>query len=1304
MRILILVLLAVVALSLPLYAHNGAVAIAVPVEGIVVDGDLSDWPEGMRSYEVTMGVGSLPQAGSTGRFQVGYEVATGHLVVGIEARRPIIDDSYDLCRIQARGHGSNRQDDIVVRIDDHSPVSDNTALRNEGWGTTYEVRLDLSTHADIAPGTTVALDVALRSRDGWVSWAAGIYGLLGDALLVPSSSATQRVVGAVLRDDGRPAPRHLLSFRSDDWEGAEIRVVTDRDGVYGLELPVGEYTVVSADSAASVDVIHARVVPGEAVQLPDLRLSQPQADIVVARADDERRVQTKVFAGGAGVRRHEWQTISIADGLAGSTVLAIHQDRKGAMWFGTQDGVTYWDGHDMFRLGPGDGLHHLVTALEEDPAGGMWFGTSAGLYLYRDGVLRSYSTQGGLIGDLVTSLFVDGDGQLWIGTSAGISCYYEGKFRNYKPTNNTDGNSVTAIAANGNGDLWFGTVAGASVFDGTYFTNYTRADGLGTGVTGIVEGHDDDLWLSTLYEGIVRFDGDQFLPLATVPTALSSVDMIRALMRDRLGGIWAATPNGLWHFAEDRWSLYTEEDGLPSSQTSAVLEDKSGQIWCGTGWHYLNDTVAGGGVARMSPGEWTNFSVGDGLLSNGVMTAAEDSQGRLWVGNWKGVNWFDGEAVHALPEVTRNVWAIAEDHDGNIWLGSYGGGVYRYDGISVVRFTEADGLAGNRIPSVVVDREGAVWFGCVGSGVTRYRAGIFTSFSPEHVDPQFAADIALDADGQLVVAAGTRVLRFDGSSFTAMPPISSTGSIGSMVFDQHGSLWVGIWQGTSGVQRYDGQQWVDMTVELESRDVWDLMVSDDGHLWVSAYGSGVRRYDGTVVQSLLTRDGLGHDGVHQVIQSRQGDYWIAHEGGVSRFQPPVALFSARISQVVTDQMHGPAKQISMTTEQDFVNISFHAADLRTRPSQMVYRHRLVGVEDEWQQGRERRVVYRDLPAGNYTFEVHAVNRDLVYSEPATLRVLVRPAYGQIVLRVGLVLALVGAVMAARFGIHRRQERDLARTELVAERRQRIEVQPHEIEFWTVDNFVGSSASMQSILSDIGGYQQEDSRILITGEVGTGKELVARAIHAGSGRSGHAFVPVRCAGLPKQVESLSERTELLSILFGHAKGAFPGADEDRPGIVQQARDGTLFFDEVGLLPLPVQAHLLRVLAQGEVRRTGASEAEPVDVRVLAASSEDLLLQVELGAFSKELYDFLSARHVAMPPLRERDEDIAPLAQQIVDRLSAELKIEKKPVSADVVEELQGYDYPGNVRQLHRILEQALGTTDGEIRLENLKPKS
>jgi DNA-binding NtrC family response regulator len=404
--------------------------------------------------------------------------------------------------------------------------------------------------------------------------------------------------------------------------------------------------------------------------------------------------------------------------------------------------------------------------------------------------------------------------------------------------------------------------------------------------------------------------------------------------------------------------------------------------------------------------------------------------------------------------------------------------------------------------------------------------------------------------------------------------------------------------------------------------------------------------------------------------------------------------------VIADRELGAPEQVTVSSPQPLLAFEFRGSSFRTRSGQLAYLYRLSGLDEEWHLTREHRVVYRDLPRGDYIFEVKAVDRDLNYSAPLTVAVTVTPAYGQIALIGALGISMLGLAVAARYGVRRRRELDRARQELVRERRQRIEVQPHEIEHWTLDDFVGSSGSLQSVLSRSRDLQRDDSRTLIVGEAGTGKELVARAIHAGSRRADHAFVPVRCAGLPRQVESLTRRTEALSTLFGHTKGAFPGAEEDRQGLLQQAQGGTLFFDEVGLLPLPLQAHLLRVLTQGEVRRTGATESERLDVRVLAGTSEDLEMQVEVGGFSRELYEYLAAHLVTVPPLRDRLEDIEPLAQQIADSASRELGLESAPVSDEVLALLQGYGFPGNVRQLRRILEQALRTSRGPINTEDI----
>ncbi|MDX2169915.1 MAG: sigma-54 dependent transcriptional regulator [Deltaproteobacteria bacterium] len=230
-----------------------------------------------------------------------------------------------------------------------------------------------------------------------------------------------------------------------------------------------------------------------------------------------------------------------------------------------------------------------------------------------------------------------------------------------------------------------------------------------------------------------------------------------------------------------------------------------------------------------------------------------------------------------------------------------------------------------------------------------------------------------------------------------------------------------------------------------------------------------------------------------------------------------------------------------------------------------------------------------------------------------------------------------------------------------------------------DELVGSSAAMQKLLGLIERVVQSDATVLITGETGTGKELVARAIHYNGPRADRPFVSENCGALSPEL--------LSSELFGHRKGAFTGATEDRQGLFEVANGGTLFLDEIGDCPPDLQTRLLRVLDQGEVRRVGDNTPIPVDVRILAATHHDLERDVAEGRFRKDLFFRLSVITVQTPPLRERREDVPLLAAHFVERLAARSGRASPGFTADALAQLGAYDFPGNVRELEKIVERA-----------------
>jgi transcriptional regulator with GAF, ATPase, and Fis domain len=237
-----------------------------------------------------------------------------------------------------------------------------------------------------------------------------------------------------------------------------------------------------------------------------------------------------------------------------------------------------------------------------------------------------------------------------------------------------------------------------------------------------------------------------------------------------------------------------------------------------------------------------------------------------------------------------------------------------------------------------------------------------------------------------------------------------------------------------------------------------------------------------------------------------------------------------------------------------------------------------------------------------------------------------------------------------------------------------------------EEIVGSSEPLRRILVQLTKVAPTDSTVLITGETGTGKELIARAIHKRSQRSARAFVSVNCAAIPAAL--------IGSELFGHEKGAFTGATQRRLGRFEIAEGGTLFLDEVGDLPAETQIALLRVLQERQLERIGGNQPIPVDVRIIAATNRDLKAAINTGAFRSDLYYRLNVFPIDMPPLRERKEDIQLLLEYLTERYASKAGKKIKKIDKRTLELFQAYHWPGNIRELQNVIERAVILCDGE----------
>ena len=237
-----------------------------------------------------------------------------------------------------------------------------------------------------------------------------------------------------------------------------------------------------------------------------------------------------------------------------------------------------------------------------------------------------------------------------------------------------------------------------------------------------------------------------------------------------------------------------------------------------------------------------------------------------------------------------------------------------------------------------------------------------------------------------------------------------------------------------------------------------------------------------------------------------------------------------------------------------------------------------------------------------------------------------------------------------------------------------------------DNIIGNSLAMQQVFSRLEKIVNTDSTILILGESGTGKELVAKAIHFNGSRRNKAFIAINCGAIPAEL--------LETELFGHVRGAFTGAVSEKPGKFELANNGTVFLDEIGTMPLHLQIKLLRVLQEQELERVGGSKRIKLNVRVISATNANLEEQVRHGHFREDLYYRLNVIPIVLPPLRDRREDIALLARHFLTKCCRELKRPLMSLSPAAMRALEGYSWPGNVREMENVIERTVALAEGE----------
>ena len=947
----------------------------------------------------------------------------------------------------------------------------------------------------------------------------------------------------------------------------------------------------------------------------------------------------RLSEAGSGQRQGLWFILGVQDRLPSAVVTCLFQDSRGRLWGGTYGkGAWCYDGAYIRSFGLEEGLpSDKVYTIAEDREGRVWLGTeNCGLCRWDGHTIEVFDAADGLTSECIDGILADRQGRLWVWKQGGaLSCITSECCRPFADAQGQPLEQVTCLREDRQGRIWFGTQdRGVGCLEST-LRCFTQAEGLVSNwIYCLLEDHQGRVWAGT-QGGLCRWDGIAWRTLTTDGPVAS-------LGQDPQGRLWFGTHKGKIHLCDgERLELVPPPSPAPDFGAAAIQADRQGRMWFFGGYD---------GACCFDGQHFQVFTTAEGLGHNHVKSFLEDREGNLWFGSWGGgVNRFDGTCLrHYTPAQglsNARVEALLEDREGNLWFGTWGGGASCWDGRQFKTFTTAEGLAGDELWSLCQDRQGRVWLGTYSGGASSWDGERFTYLTTaEGLGHNSVWCIFQDSQDRLWFGTqGGGASCWDGEGFTHLTTAEGLpdNRVWAIAEDASGAFWFSTFEG--GVCRWDGHHLEHFTTAegLAHNQVWCILRDRQGYLWFGTWGGGASRFDGQVFQTLSRKDGLIHDAVQEVLQDHQGRYWIATEAGVTCYTPPRTPPAIHLRDVIAHQRHGAVQQLNIPAAQPFVLFEFQGSGLLTRPSQFAYVYRLLGHQDEWRTTYQRRVEFNHLPVGTYTFEVRAVDRDLNYSETLSVQLTVEPDQQQ------------DRIQALKKELSRPQG---------------------------LEQFIGQSAALKTVLEQIHAVARAEVTTLILGETGTGKGLVAGALHSLGPRRSQPFIHINCGAIP---EGLIE-----SELFGHEKGAFTGAAARKLGRFELADGGTLFLDEIGDLPPDSQRVLLQVLQDGTFQRVGGQQNLKVDVRVIAATNRDLRRAMQQGQFREDLFFRLNTFVLSLPPLRERREDVPLLMYYFAEQFAHHLHRPAPHIAPQVLESLSRYGWPGNVRELEHLVQRAL----------------
>jgi DNA-binding NtrC family response regulator/ligand-binding sensor domain-containing protein len=1035
--------------------------------------------------------------------------------------------------------------------------------------------------------------------------------------------------------------------------------------------------------------------------------------------------------------------------LSQNHTLAILQARDGNLWIGAfNGGLNMYDPSTekitIFRTNPADPsslCNDMVRSIYQDSDGFLWIGTDGGLsklnpqtkkiinFYHDPHQPRSISN------NTIRSICADNEGRLWLATDNGLNRYDEEQnifIRYYNDPvnqNSLSHNQVRKITCSRSGALWIGTDGGGldklsfAIGGMPQFTHYIHdetdpASISHNSIYSLFEEDNGILWIGTNGGGLNIFNPNtnSFSHFIYDPLDSQSIsyDEIYDIYQDNAGVIWLGTyGGGICKFSKlsQQFAHFKKRLNVANSLNHdivwSILEDDDGILWIGT---------HGGGLNRFdrNTNTWTHYlhdpddprSIGHNI----VRTINMDDQNDLWLGtNGAGISHFDRQTEKFVNyrHDANNPKSISHDHircvfrdsNGFFWIGTYGGGLnkfnqetgafkhYRHDP------QNQNSICNDYIRTVIEDKNGFLWIGTQGGGLNKLdpRTDEFTLFIN---NPDDTTTISNDF-------------------------------IFSIIEQEDGTFWLGTYGG--GLNKFNpttGQcERFTTNHGLASNSIYGVVIDFSNNLWIST-SNGMSQFNphAKIFTNYNIDDGLQSTEFNggSYFKSASGELFFGGINGFNAFYPDQIRQNEHIPPIVITSFFkfnkktkladpiGSTKVLKLSHKDYFFSFEFVALDFAS-PNQNQYAYKMKGLDKDWiyTNWTKRFAGYTTLPPGKYAFIVKGSNNDGVWNEKgASIKIIIAPPFWKTPWFILIIFCCVVLALYTLYNMRtrsaRQKRRELEKSVIEqSEAAEKLETALGEVQrlknrlqaentylqdeikiVTNFENIITKSPKFHKVLRQVEQVAKTNATVLITGESGTGKELIARAVHKLSDRSERILVKVNCSALPGNL--------IESEFFGHEKGAFTGAIAKKAGRFELADGGAIFLDEIGDLPLELQAKLLRVLQEGEFERIGGTETLKVNVRVIAATNRNLAKEIQKGAFREDLFFRLNVFPLELPPLRDRKEDIPLLVSYFMKKYIAKIGIKDTKVPQSVIDELLSYNWPGNVRELEHVIERSLIT--------------